>query len=159
VPVAASAKEPVEEVVQKDFAKAVKIWRGDIKPARTKVGDHAQEQSTAYKAIKKDCHIQPQAAKLAFKVSEMEDAHRDDFLICLNGLFKELGIVMPRDLVTIAEGDEGGAVIPEGTRKRPKLVTVDDDFEAPEEEIAGQASRPSAEAAKAAAEAEAEAAE
>lgn len=157
----AAKTEQAEEIVQKDFAQAVKIYRNDIKPAQTKVGEFGQEQSTAFKSIKKDCHIQPQAAKMAFKIAEMEEAHRDDLLICLNGLFKELGIVMPRDLVTMAEGAEGGPVIPAGARRRPKLVTVDDEggedgFEAGEDELAAQRDRPSTEAAQAEADAASE---
>lgn len=153
-----------QEIPQKDFAGAVKIYRQDIKPAKTKQGEFGQEQSTAYKAIKKNCHVQPGAAKVAFSIAEMEDAHRDDYLICLNGLFKELGIDMPRDLVTMADGTEGGSIIPEGERAPLKLVTVpsdgtetdladagetgdpaagDDDFtEATEEELATQRDRP-----------------
>ncbi len=156
---AAKKEDGAHEIPQKDFAEAVKIYRNDIKPAKTKQSEFGQEQSTAYKAIKKNCHIQPQAAKLAFSVSEMEDAHRDDFLICLYGLFKELEIVMPRDLVTIAEGQDGGSVIPIGERKRPQLATLQmgvpsdgsetdladaGEFEeASEEELAAQEGRPS----------------
>ena len=154
---AAKKDDGAHEIPQKDFAEAVKIYRNDIKPAKTKQGEFGQEQSTAYKAIKKQCHIQPQAAKVAFSVSEMEEAHRDDFLICLNGLFKELGIVMPRDLVTMADGTEGGEVIPIGERKKPQLATLaphdgdnsdladagEDAFEeASEDELAAQRDRP-----------------
>lgn len=153
------SEEQTQEIPQKDFAEAVKIYRNDIKPAKTKQGEFGQEQSTAYKAIKKNCHIQPQAAKLAFSVSEMEEAHRDDFLFCLYGLFKELEIVMPRNLVTIAEGQDGGSVIPIGERQRPQLATLQmgvpsdgtetdladaGEFEeASEEELAAQEGRPS----------------
>lgn len=116
----------VEQVHTPDYALAVKIYREDIKPAISKVGEFAQEQSTAYKEIKRNAHIQPQAAKTAFKISEMEEAKRDDYLRCLNGLFKALGISMPRDLVDAAEGkgDIGEGVIPAGERPRPKLVTI-----------------------------------
>jgi hypothetical protein len=149
---AKAAEQQSVEIPQKDFAAAVKIWRGDIKPAASKQGEHGQELSTAYKAIKKNCHIQPGAAKLAFKVAEMEEAHRDDFLICLNGLFKEPKIEMPRDLVTMADGEAGGPIIPAGERKRPNLVPVGDDFEASAEELAQQEGRRGAEPEQEAAE-------
>lgn len=114
------------EVPKADFAKAVKIYREDIKPAQSKVGEFAQEQSTAYKAIKKEANIQPQAAKLAFKLDQMEESKRDDFLRCLRGLFTELKIFMPSDLVDAAQGNgaAGGEVIPTGERPRPKLATI-----------------------------------
>lgn len=116
----------VEEVHAPDFALAVRIYREDIKPAQSKVGEYAQEQSTAYKAIKKRAHIQPAAAKLAFKLDDMEESKRDDFLRSLNGLLKALNIFMPTDLVDAAEGkgSTGDSVVPMGKRARPQLATV-----------------------------------
>jgi hypothetical protein len=109
-----------------DFALAVRFYREDIKPAQAKVGEYAQEQSTAYKAIKKQAHIQPQAAKLAFKLDDMEESKRDDFLRSFNGLLKELKIFMPVDLIDVAQGKgtTSDAVVPTGQRGRPRLATV-----------------------------------
>ncbi len=120
-------KQPqVEQVHAPDYGKAVRIYREDIKPAQSKVGEYAQEQSTAYKAIKKDCHIQPGAAKLAFRLDNMEESKRDDFLRSFNGLLKALNIFMPRDLADIAEGkqDADENVVPFGDRKAPQLATI-----------------------------------
>ena len=108
-------KEPDESgvVPTKDFKTAIRLYRSDIKPALSKSGEFNQEASTAYKAIKKTCHIQPQAAKLAFKLEEMEEAKRDDFLRCLTGLLKELNIpLQSNDLVDQAQ------------RPKPQLVTL-----------------------------------
>ncbi|WP_374139456.1 hypothetical protein [Sphingomonas sp.] len=122
-------KAPVEQVEQihaPDFGKAVRIYREDIKPAQSKVGEFSQQMSTAYKSLKKDCHIQPQAAKLAFKLDTMEPDKRDDFLRSFKGLLTALNIYMPVDLVDQAEGkgDAKESVIPIGERQRPKLATV-----------------------------------
>jgi hypothetical protein len=121
-------QDQVEEVGTPDFGLAVRIYRNDIKPAQSKVGEFAQEQSEAYKAIKKRANIQPQAAKLAFKLDDMEESKRDDFLRCINGLLKALNIYMPVDLVDAAEGkgETGESVVPEAKpqRGRPKLVTI-----------------------------------
>lgn len=118
--------DEVEQVHSPDFALAVRIFRQDIKPAQAKVGEYAQEQSEAYKAIKKRAYVQPQAARLAFRLDGMEEAKRDDFLRCFNGLLKEMNIFMPVDLVDAAEGkgSTGEAVVPAAQRSRPKLVTV-----------------------------------
>ncbi|MBL9070436.1 MAG: hypothetical protein JNM03_10645 [Sphingopyxis sp.] len=122
---AKAATKPVShEVPQKDFTGAVRAYRNDVKPAISKVGEYSQEVSTAYKHIKKNCHIQPGAAKLAFKLDGMEEAKRDDFLRCFNGLCKELNIVMPRDMVDIAEGKPAESIVPEAERPKPQLVAV-----------------------------------
>lgn len=114
------------EVPAPDYDRAIQLYREDIKPAQAKVGEHAQEQSTAYKEIKKGCHIQPQAAKAAFKLDDMEPAKRDDWLRSFNGLLKGLGIFMPRDLADIAEGKgiSGENVVPIGDGAKPKLATI-----------------------------------
>lgn len=134
----------VEEVHAPDFKKAVRIYRNDIKPVQSKVGEYAQEQSTAFKELKKLCHIQPGAAKLAFRLDGMEESKRDDFLRSLNGLLKELNIFMPRDLADIAEGKSDGAtnVVPFGERAGAALATLepyegdDSDLNPDDDEIA-----------------------
>src|SRR3546814_1513504 len=102
---AKAALKPVAgEVAQKDFAGAVRAYRNDIKPAISKVGEFSQEVSTAYKHIKKHCHIQSGAAKLAFKLDGMEEAKRDDSLRSFKGRVTELHNHMQRDLMDAAEG-------------------------------------------------------
>lgn len=147
------------EVPTKDFALAVKLYREDIKGAANKVGEHAQEMSTAYKAIKKNAHIQPAAAKLAFKLLETEDAKRDDFLRCLNGLLAELKIGLEPDLVDQMQGgdNKGPAPVQSNARPRPQLVTVppsdgtETDLADAGEKVAQEKAKPKRAAAKAAA--------
>jgi hypothetical protein len=123
----AKKSEPaVEQVFTPDYDLAVRLYRQDIRPAIGKVGEHSQEMSTAYKAIKKQAHIQPQAARAAFRLIDMEEAKRDDYLRSFNGLLKALGIFMPVDLVDAAQGKGtvGDSVVPMGQRPRPQLATV-----------------------------------
>jgi len=117
-------EDEVEQIGKPDFDRALRIYREDIKPAQAKVGEFAQEQSTAYKEIKKDCNIVPGAAKLAFKLDQMEDTKRDDFLRSLNGLMKVLNIGLSADLVDQAEGDDVGGVIPVAKSSRPQMMSV-----------------------------------
>ncbi|BCA57715.1 hypothetical protein [Sphingomonas sp. HMP6] len=121
---AARTDDQVEELKTPDFKAAVALYKTDIRPAQAKVGEFAQEQSTAYKHIKKEFGIQPQAAKAAFALYEMEESKRDDYLRCRNGLEAELGIAVRVDLVDMAHGKD--AVIPAAAGKRapPKLVTI-----------------------------------
>lgn len=116
----------VEAVRAPDFALAVRLYRQDIKPAQSKVGEHSQEMSEAYKAIKKRAYIQPQAARLAFRLDDMEESKRDDFLRSFNGLLKEMRIFMPVDLADMAEGkgSAGETVVPIGKGAKPKLATI-----------------------------------
>ncbi|WP_333837951.1 hypothetical protein [Novosphingobium sp.] len=109
-----------------DFDKAVSLYRQDIKPAISKVGEHAQEVSTAYKAIKKHCNIPPSIARFCFRLAEEEDTKRDVQLRALNGLLQKLGIgVIAADLVDQAQGSAGTSVIPSAQAKpRPNLVVV-----------------------------------
>lgn len=86
------AEDQAEEIKTKDFDLAVKLYRGDIAPAVSRAAEAMQEASTAYKAIKKQAHLQPDAARKAFKLMEdTEDAKRDDWLRCFVGLVNELG--------------------------------------------------------------------
>jgi hypothetical protein len=114
------------EVPKPDFDLAVSLYRNDIKPAQAKVGEYAQEQSTAYKAIKKQAHVEPNAARAAFRLDQMEEAKRDDWLRSFNGLLKTLNIFMPVDLADIAEGKgaAGENVVPMGQRAAPQLATI-----------------------------------
>lgn len=119
-----AADKPINgEIPKPDFDLAIKLYKEDIRPAQAKVGEFAQEQSTAYKAIKKQAHVHPGAAKLAFKLSEMEDTKRDDFLRSLYGLMEGLDIGLSRDLVD-AMGQDDADRMPTRERKRPALATV-----------------------------------
>jgi hypothetical protein len=116
--------EQVEEIIKPDFSRVVKAYREDIRPAQAKIGELSQEQSTAYKFIKKTCHVEPQAAKLAFKLNEMEDTKRDDFLRSLYGLMGELKIGISADLVDKAAG-KPAPEMPVAQAKAPlELVTT-----------------------------------
>lgn len=122
-------------IIEKDFDKAAKIIREDIKPARSSASEKMQEVSTAFKAIKKQCGLQPGAVKAAIKVAEMEDAKGEDWLRCFVGQVNKL---IGRDVLTFHGGDlvdqaEGSA---DSKPKKPHLglVTIpdedadDDDF-------------------------------
>ena len=114
------------ELKAMDFDKAVSLYRQDIKPAISKVGEHAQEVSTAYKHIKKHCGIPPSIARFCFKLAEEEDTKRDVQLRALSGLLSKLGIgIIAADLVDQAQGSSGTPVIPTAQAKpRPNLVVV-----------------------------------
>lgn len=152
---ARTARKPKDddggEIKAKDFDKAHSLYMNDIKPARSKASEFMQEISTAFKAVKKLCHIQPGAMKAAVKLIEMEEAKRDDWLRGFNGYLRKAGIDPdPKDLVDAMSGGEDRYA-----RPKPSLVTVPtgtgdetdladaagDDFEASPEELARQEGR------------------
>lgn len=149
------AKEPemadndddeVIEVAVMDFAGAKRIYHADIAPEKTQAASHMQEVGEAYKVIKRSYGIQPQAAKVAFKIFEMEEAHGEDFLRCLAGLVNEM---FDRKALTF----HGGDLVDMAENLAADLEGASDIFEeASEEELAAQTTRPSVEKAKAEAE-------
>lgn len=150
---ARKAPDDTGKIKPKDFAGAVRLWRNDIKTAASESATQMQTIGEAYKEIKKGCNIQPQAAKLAFKLDGMEEAKREDFLRCFTGLLSELNIpLQSNDLVDQAEGKADRYA-----RPKPSLVAVplsdgtETDLadaaeftESSEEELAMQEGRPAA---------------
>lgn len=100
------------EVKKIDVDTAFRIVRSDIKPNLSKVGEHNQEVSTAYKAIKKDCGIPSWVIKLGLKLEDMEDFKRDHELRAMKLWFDRLGLSIKVDLVDQAEGKTDTNVIP-----------------------------------------------
>jgi hypothetical protein len=116
------------EVKKIDVDNAFRIVRNDIKPNISKVGEHNQEVSTAYKAIKKDCGIPSWIIKLGLKLESMEDFKRDHEMRALNLWLAKLGFDMiPADLVDQAEGKGDTNVIPLKAGDGGGLATLADD--------------------------------
>lgn len=146
------------EYKRPDAKRAVEIFKKEIAPKQAHMATIKGDLSDPYKRIKDDCHFPRKVLDFLFHLEDMDEAKRDHFLLALSLGLVELKLFMPRDLVTEAEGTAGESVVPTGDRSKPKLVTVDEGFEASEAELAGQKTRPSVEEAKAAKEAEEEAA-
>lgn len=119
---ARTARKPKEDegiLKAKDPALVKRLYLSDIKPNRAKISVISQENSTAFKEIKKQGNIQRAAADLAFKIFEMEDAKRDDWLRGFHLMLQEFEIEFPpRDMVDMMTGEDGYA------RPKPELVVV-----------------------------------
>lgn len=113
------------EIKQPDFEKAVRIFRRDIKPAVKAAGERAQEASTGYKAIKKDCRVNTRAAKFVFKLAGESEEKRNDILRSLRGLLGAMNIGITDDLVSDAEDEDTSApIIPTTQGAEPELLTL-----------------------------------
>lgn len=155
------------EYKRPDAAGALKIYRDEIAPKNAHMATIKGDLSDPYKRIKDTCHFPRKVLDFLMQLEDMEEAKRDHWLLAFYSGLKELDLHLPSDLVTMAEGKDGGSVIPIGERKRPQLATLagdpnlpmgvpsdgseddlarageDDEFEeASEEELAAQADRP-----------------
>lgn len=143
------------EYKRPDARTAIKIYKQEIAPKKEHLATIMGDLSDPYARIKDECNFPRTVLDLLFKLKGMEDAKRDHYLLALNLGLSELNITMPRDLVTMAEGTDGGDVIPIGSRKTASMPTIpsdgsetdladaaDDDFtEATEDELAAQTGR------------------
>jgi len=145
------------EYKRPDAKGALKIYRDEIKPKNTHIATIKGDLSEPYKRIKVTCHFPRKVLDFLMQLDDMEDAKRDHWLLAFHSGLEELKLHLPSDLVTLAQGEDGGSVIPFGERKRPQLATLpahdgddsdladagDDDFdEASEDELAAQRDRP-----------------
>lgn len=144
------------EYKRPDAARAFDIYDKQIKPKKAHLAEIRGDLSDPYSLIKDECHFPRKILDLVAHIEEQEDAKRDHLLLALAEGLRVRRLFLPRDLVTIASGEEGGSIVPAGERQRPNLVPVDDDFEAGEAELAGQRDRPSTASAQAEADAASE---
>lgn len=144
------------EYQRPDAKRAIKIYKDEIAPKNAHMATIRGDLSDPYKRIKDDCHFPRSVLDFLVKLDDMEEAKRDHWLLALNLGLTELGLHLPRDLVTMAEGNDGTPVIPINARSRPKLATIPSDgtetdladaaeepFEASDDELAQQEGRPS----------------
>ncbi len=113
------------EVPQPDFKKGIRILTTDLNPLEEKSAKIRGDQSAAWKAIEKDCHLNKKAAKTFHGLLRSDPELRDDWFRTFQGLLEASGIGITRDLVDQAEGNDDKPIIPVVERERPKLVTVD----------------------------------
>ena len=138
------------EYKRPDAAAAFKIYDSEIAPKKAHMNTIKGDLSDPFKRIKDDCHFPRKVLDFITSLEDQEDAKRDHMLLALNLGLQARKLHMPRDLVTIAAGDDGAAIVPTGERKRAQLATVpapaDDsdlagDFEASADELAAQKDR------------------
>lgn len=120
------------EYSRPDAKRAIRIYKEEIAGRKARMKELQGDLSDPFKRIKDECHFPRSVLDFLMKVEGQEDAKRDHFLLALNLGLKELGLHLPRDLATMAEGTDGGDIVPTGeVRPRPNLVPVDDDFDGP----------------------------
>lgn len=148
------------EYKRPDAAKAIEIYDKQIKPKKVQIDTLKGDLSDPWGDIKEHARISKKDFNYVQSLADEEDdAKREHRTLALFELLKVRKIELPRDLVTIAEGKDGGSVVPIGERRRPQLATLQmgvpsdgsetdladaGEFEeASEEELAAQEGRPS----------------
>jgi hypothetical protein len=150
--VATASEMDNQEYKRPDAAKAFEIYDKQIKPKLTKIDTARGELSQPWQDIKEHANFPRPVMNFLIALENIEDeAKRDHFLLALSGGLEHRKLFLPRDLVTMAGGEDGGPVVPSAERAPFKLVGVDDQGdsfeEATEEELAAQ--KPRAEDAEA----------
>lgn len=127
---------------------AFKIFDTEIKSKLTHIATIKGDCSEPYKRIKDDCNFPRPVMNFIIALENMEDAKRDHFLLALSEGLKARRIFMPRDLVTMASGEEGSNVVPLGERRDAGLATLAEEEageefeEMAEAELEAQVDRP-----------------
>lgn len=127
------------EYKRPDAAGALKIYKNEIASKHAHIATIKGDLSEPYKRIKDECNFPRKILDFLIQLDAMEEAKRDHWLIALSAGLTELDIFMPRDLVSMANGEDGGSVIPIGSRSRSQLATLnpaDDDFDDDDDEDA-----------------------
>lgn len=112
------------EYKRPDAAAAFAIYDKEIAPKQAHRQTLKGDMSDPYSRIKDNCHFPRKILDFTVALEKLEDAKRDHFLLALHEAFKHRGIAMPDDLVTRANGEEGGNVIPMGERAKSQLATL-----------------------------------
>lgn len=116
------------EYQRPDAAGAFRIYDKEIKAKKAVIAEKTGDLSDPYSRIKDDCNFPRKILDLIVFLENQEDAKRDHFLLALSEGLKTRNLFMPRDLVSMADGDAGGDVVPTGPAPlvgRPRLVAVD----------------------------------
>ena len=103
---------------------AIKIYREEVAPKAAHISTIKGDMSDPHKRIKDECNMPRKVLDFLFQLEDMEDAKRDHWLLALNLGLGELNLGLPRDLITLANGDDGAPVVPIGKRSRPVLATL-----------------------------------
>ena len=145
-----------KEYQRPDAAKAFEIYNKQIKPKLAKIDTARGECSQPWQDIKEHANFPRPVMNFLILLENIDDdAKRDHFLLALSDGLKVNKRFLPRDLVTIANGEENQDIV--GTEDRDgtdDLATLgeddeDEQFEMSEEERSRQTQRPSVQQAKA----------
>lgn len=116
----------VEQVVAPDFDLMRRTFLNDLKPLDERGAKVRGDQSQAWKIIEKDAHCNKAGAKVVFKLLNMSEETRDDFLRTLYGGMKACNIGISQDLVDKMSGSDAPTMptVPNAGMGADSLATI-----------------------------------
>lgn len=127
---ASMAKEEEDgaaEYKRPDAELAFKIYDQQIKPKEAHLATIKGDMSEPYANIKDQAHYPRKVLNFIIGLENEEDAKRDHMLLALSDGLKHRKLFLPRDLVTMANGEEHGDVVPTGERDDDDLLVDEED--------------------------------
>lgn len=115
------------EYKRPDAELAFKIYDQVIKPKETHLATIKGDMSEPYQQIKDRAHFPRKVLNFIVALENEEDAKRDHLLLALAEGLKHRQLYLPRDLVTMANGEDGGEIVPTGDRDDDDLLVDEDD--------------------------------
>jgi len=112
----AKDEDEAGEYKRPDAALAFKIYDQQIKPKEAHLATIKGDMSEPYQSIKDTAHFPRKVLNFILAIESEEDAKRDHHLLALSEGLKHRKLFLPRDLVTMAEGEDGGDIV--GTEDR-----------------------------------------
>lgn len=118
------------EYQKPDASRAIEIYDKQIKPKLTHISTLKGDLSQPWDDLKEQSRVPRTVFNFVQKlVDEDDDQKRDHHLLALSELLKARSLFLPRDLATMATGEDGGSAVPSGDRQRPFLASVDSEAE------------------------------
>lgn len=112
------------EYKRPDAEAAFKIYEREIAPKKSVIAEKTGDLSDPYSRIKDQCNYPRRILDLVVYLAGLEDAKRDHMLLALSEGLKVKKLFMPRDLATMAQGNDGDGIVASAPRAKPQLVAM-----------------------------------
>ena len=110
------------EYKRPDAELAFKIYDQSIKPKEAHLATIKGDMSEPYQQIKDNAHYPRKVLNFIVGLENEEDAKRDHMLLALSEGLRHRKLFLPRDLVTMANGEDGDELVPTGEREDEGLL-------------------------------------
>jgi hypothetical protein len=135
---AVAKEEEAGEYQRPDAGKAFEIYDKQIKPKLAKMDTLKGDLSQPYDDIKEQAHFPRKVLNFIVSLEGEEDAKRDHLLLALSEGLKHRKLFLPRDLVTLANGEAEQDIVGTEAREEDELLVDGDENEVEQPPLAAQ---------------------